>query len=291
MNVNKYLSNFQTLNNKTFLITGASGGIGKYIVKHLASMHAHIICANRSETKTLDLKNEILNTQPDAKIDFIPLDLCNTESVKNFILKVKTLKLDYFFHNAGIYNVKRQTTDLGFDNIYQTNCLMPFYITKNLLENFKTNNTKLLYMGSIAYDYSKINKDDIQFLHCKKINHIYGNSKRVAMFAMAELMKQISDVKFSIVHPGLTLTNMTNHYPKAINWLVKIGLKIVCPPPKKASLPVIYATTHHTNYGEWIGPKIFNIWGAPKIKKFKMPSAESELAYATLLKQTENIQL
>lgn len=291
MNINKFLSNYQALNNKTFLITGASGGIGKYVVKHLASIHAHIICANRSEAKTLDLKNEILKVHPDAKIDFIPLDLCNTESVKNFILKVKTLKLDYFFHNAGIYNVKRQTTDLGFDNIYQTNCLMPFYITQKLLETFKTNNTKLLYMGSIAYNYSKINKNDIQFLNCKKINHIYGNSKRVAMFAMTELMKQNRDIEFSIVHPGLTLTNMTNHYHKAINWLVKIGLKIVCPPPAKASLPVIYATTHHTDYSEWIGPKTFNIWGKPKAKRFKIIEDEAKFAYATLLKQTENISI
>lgn len=291
MNINKFLSNYQALNGKTFLITGATGGIGKHVVKHLVSSHAHIICANRSEAKTLDLKNEILKAQPNAKIDFIPLDLCNTESVKNFILKVKTLKLDYFFHNAGIYNVKRQTTDLGFDNIYQTNCFMPFYITQKLLETFKANNTKLLYMGSIAYNYSKIDKNDIQFLNCKKINHIYGNSKRVAMFAMSELMKQNCEVEFSIVHPGLTLTNMTNHYHKAINWLVKIGLKIVCPPPAKASLPVIYATAHHTDYGEWIGPKTFNIWGKPKAKRFKIVEDEAKFAYATLLKQTENISI
>lgn len=291
MNINKFISNYQTLNNKTFIITGATGGIGKYVVKHLASMHAHIICANRSEAKTMHLKDEILKVYRDAKIDFIPLDLCDTESIKNFIAKVKMLKFDYFFHNAGIYNVKRQTTDLGFDNIYQTNCLMPFLITKELLKTFEKNNAKLLYMGSIAYDYSKINKNDIQFLNCKKINKIYGNSKRVAMFAMTELMKQNSGVEFSIVHPGLTLTNMTNHYHKAINWLVKIGLKIVCPPPAKASLPVIYATTHHTDYGEWIGPKNFNIWGKPKVKRFKFLDDEAKFAYNSLLKQTKDISI
>ena len=46
-------------------------------------------------------------------------------------------------------------------------------------------------------------------------------------------------VKVSVVHPGVTLTDMTNHYPKAINWLVKIGIKCLFPNIQKASLSLI----------------------------------------------------
>lgn len=290
MEISKYLQDFEELKNKTVLITGASGGIGTEIAKHFAYVGCNLIFANRSMSKTEQLVQKILNLYPNTKIDVLELDLCSNESVKKFLEQVKDFKVDYFVHNAGIYNVKRQTTQLGFDNIYQTNCLMPYYITKSLLPYFKVNHTKVIYMGSIAYNYSKINPLDAEFKNCKKINKIYGNSKRMAMFAFDELFKQ-TDVEFSIVHPGLTLTKMTNHYAKGINWLVKLGLKIVCPPPAKAGLSVVYATTHSTKSGEWIGPKIFNIWGKPKAKAFKCSRQEVALANQIVENQILNINI
>lgn len=290
MKIKKYLANFNELKNKTVLITGASGGIGSEIAKHFAFCGCNLIFANRNANKTGQLKTEILNLYPNTKIDIIELDLCSSNSVKNFITEVQQFKIDYFVNNAGVYNIKRYTTDLGFDNIYQTNCLMPYYITKTLLPYFKENHTKVIFMGSIAYNYSKINPQDVEFVKCKKINKVYGNSKRIAMFAFAELFKK-SDVQFSIAHPGLTLTKMTNHYPKGINLLVKIGLKLVCPPPNKAGLSVIYATINNTKQNQWIGPHIFNIWGKPKASTFKFNAQEAALAHKIVEEQILKIDI
>lgn len=291
MNIKKYLANFTCLSGKTILITGADGGIGKELAKHFAFLGCQLIFANRNQQKTNILANEILSIYPNLKIEIIPLDLCSSLSVAKFINDVQKFKIDFFIHNAGIYNVSRQKTELGFDNIYQTNCLMPYYITKKLLTYFKQNHTKVIFMGSIAYNYSKIDFNDLQFINSKKINKIYGNSKRVAMFALTELFKQNQEIEFSIAHPGLTLTQMTNHYPKAINWLVRVGLKLICPPPKQASLPVIYACLNKTKNNQWIGPSICNIWGKPKISKYKLNYAESKKAQASLEKQIEKTTL
>ena len=290
MKIKKYLANFKDLKNKTVLITGASGGIGSEIAKHFAFVGCNLIFANRSASKTEQLKNEILCLYPNTKIDIIELDLCSNKSVKQFLVQVKNFKIDYFVHNAGVYNIKRYTTQLGFDNIYQTNCLMPYFITKTLLPYFKENHSKVIFMGSIAYNYSKINPQDIEFKLCKKINKVYGNSKRIAMFAFTELFKN-NNIEFSIAHPGLTLTKMTNHYPKGINWLVKIGLKIVCPPPSKAGLSVVYATKAKTIGNQWVGPNIFNIWGKPKVKTFKCNQQEAQYAFQIVEKQISNIDV
>ena len=67
---------------------------------------------------------------------------------------------------------------------------------------------------------------------------------------------------------------MTNHYPKAINWLVKIGIKLFFPSPKKASLSIIYGAFNKTNRFEWIGPKIFRVWGFPKKSKLTTCSVD-----------------
>ena len=83
-------------------------------------------------------------------------------------------------------------------------------------------------VSSIAYNYSKIDENDIDFSTRKRASKAYGNSKRFLTFALHELCKN-EKVNLAVVQPGVTLTNMTNHYPKAINWLVKIGIKLLFP--------------------------------------------------------------
>ncbi len=286
MNLKKYLDSFN-LNNQTILITGAAGGIGSALSFHLASLNVKLMLAGRTGLKLDNLKSEILKKYPNTDVEILTLDLCSKKSVDEFIENVKNIKIDFFFHNAGVYNVPRHNTELGFDNIFQTNCLMPYYISKRLMDNFKQNRTKLVFMGSIAYNYSKIDQSDIQFLKCKKPSKVYGNSKRVAMAALSELFKE-KGVEFSIIHPGVTLTHMTNHYPKIINWLVKIVLGLVCPKPKIACLSFLYATNHHTDFDEWIGPKIFNTWGNPKISKTKLEENDYKFCHDVLESMIQN---
>ena len=137
----------------------------------------------------------------------------------------------------------------------------------------KIKNSKIVFISSIAHEYSKVNFDDIQMLKNAKSSEIYGNSKRFAMFSLQKLL-QDSPVELSVVHPGITLTNMTNHYPKAINWLVKLGIKILFPKPEKACLSIISGIYNSTKLNEWIGPAKFNIWGYPKKKNINSASKE-----------------
>jgi hypothetical protein len=97
------------------------------------------------------------------------------------------------------------------------------------------------------------------------------------MFALYELFKTIGGVKLSVVHPGVTFTNITNHYPKLIYALIKYPMKLFFPSSKKASLNIIAGIFKDTDYHCWIGPKIFSVWGNPKISKLNTcKSDESE---------------
>ena len=270
MKITKWLTkNCPSLKGKRVVITGATGGLGKEICLILASLEADIFLACRNKSKADILTNEILETYLNAHIKFIELDLENFESVKKCITSIKKLNgIDILINNAGIYNVPIKKLDSGYNNIFQVNFVYTYYLTKELLPELqKRKNSTCITLGSVAHNYSKINVSDIDFSNQTKASKIYGNSKRFLMFSLYELFNNIKDVNLAIVHPGVTLTNMTNHYPKAINWLVKIGIKIFFPHPKKASLSIIYGANNKTNYHEWIGPRTFNIWGYPKIQK------------------------
>lgn len=272
MNITKWLNKHTTnLKGKRIVVTGATGGLGKELCKLFAGLNANLTLAVRNEKLANSLKQEILNEHPNANIDFISLDLSNKQSVDGAIQELKKYNgIDILFTNAGVYNVPLKKLEYGYNNVFQINFVSPYYMIKKLLPELeKKQNSKCVVVGSIAHNYSKINEEDIDFSTYKKPSKIYGNSKRFLMFSLYELFKDIKGVELSIVHPGITLTNMTNHYPKAINWLVKIGIKLVFASPKKAVLNLLLGAFDSCGYQEWIGPKIFNIWGKPKKQKLK----------------------
>lgn len=268
MNINKWIKqNTYDLNNKTAVITGATGGLGKQLCKYLCSLNCNLILACRNKEKTNNFISELKAEFPNVKIDFLQLNLEDINSVKNAVDVLKNIKFNYLIHNSGVYNIERKTTSIGIDNIFQVNFVAPYFITKELLPNIEQNNTKVIAVGSIAHNYSKIDKNDIEFKTKNKSSKIYGNSKRYLMFSLYELFKSINYSNFCITHPGVTLTNMTNHYHWSINWLVKIGIKLFFPSVKKATLHLLSAVFENCDYLEWIGPTIFNVYGKPKKSK------------------------
>ena len=84
------------------------------------------------------------------------------------------------------------------------------------------------------------------------------------MLSLYELMKSQPSVKLSVVHPGITFTNITAHYPKPIFLLIKHPMKLIFMKPKKAALSLLAGVFDSTKEKEWIGPRWFGIWGYPR---------------------------
>lgn len=281
MSTKKWLQkNIGSLVNKNIIVTGATGGLGQELCYALAYLNANIFLACRSEQKAINLKNKILQKYPQASISYIPLDQTTNSSIDLFLHSVDKIEnVHAIFFNAGIYNVPVKKLDNGYNNIFNVNFVSVYYMIKKLLPKIKKDQSKIIAVGSVAHNYSKIDVNDVDFSTHTKPSKVYGNSKRFLMFSLYELAKN-EKFALSIVHPGITLTNMTNHYPKAINWLVKIGIKLLFPSPQNAVLNLIYGLNNQTPYHTWIGPKLFNIWGKPKIKKLKTCSpSESQQIY------------
>lgn len=282
MNKYKWLDKHcKNLDGKRVVITGATGGLGKLICDNLAHLGADITLACRNVNTAQTLKDAILSSHPNTNIDIVELDLANINSVNSAIEKIRKYNgIDILINNAGVYNVPLKKLDSGFNNVFQINFLYTYYLTKQLLPELeKKPNSTCITLGSVAHNYSKIDAKDIDFSSKTKHSKIYGNSKRFLMFSLYELFKN-KNTNLAIVHPGVTLTNMTNHYPKAINWLVKIGIKLFFPTPNKAIRSILLGTTVSTPYHHWMGPKIFNVWGNPKVSKLSTcTTTESEEIY------------
>lgn len=274
MNIKKWLdSNAESLNEKTVVITGSTGGLGKEICKILASLGADLVLVDRSLQKSSAHRDSLLSLFPDIKVTLLTADMEDIESVKIACEILKITTFDYLILNAGAYSIPRIKTDMGYDNVFQINFVSPYYMARALAPAIKARGGRIITVGSIAHNYSVIDKNDIDFSTRRKSNLVYGNSKRYLMCAMYKLNND-TGVDISVVHPGITFTNITAHYPPLIFAVIKHPMKVIFMPARKACLSVIKGVFDTCEKYEWIGPRIFDVWGLPKKTKLKTISED-----------------
>ncbi len=251
---------------KTVAVTGCTGGLGIELCYALAKSGADLIMLDRNPQKSKRLAEELSNSFKSIKITRITTELEDIDSVKSVTENLISLKPDIFIANAGAYSIPRHICSSGFDNIFQINFVSPYYMACALFKN--NPKIKIVAVGSIAHTYSKINDSDIDFKGFKSSAKAYGNSKRFLMLSLLEKFECYKE-NLAIVHPGITFTNITAHYPKVIFAIIKHPMKIIFMKPKKAVLSILEGVFRFTEKGYWIGPRIFGIWGNPKKQKLK----------------------
>lgn len=88
----------------TVIITGASTGIGRTLSLIMAREGYHLGLTARRPKLLEELKTEIVNKYPQAKIFYIPCDVTNEQECRGAIQKLSSQlgRLDVFVANAGI---------------------------------------------------------------------------------------------------------------------------------------------------------------------------------------------
>ena len=282
MNIQKWLTkNTHSLFGKTVVITGATGGLGRELSRYVVMLGANLVTVDRNESKSLALEKELTAEFPDVSITRVIADMEDFDSVKSACERLKCIPIDYLILNAAAYSIPRKCCDTGYDNVFQINFVSPYYLVRELVPLLTEREGRIIAVGSIAHNYSTSDPDDIDFSTRNRSNLVYGNSKRYLMFSLYELMKSEKG-NLSVVHPGITFTNITAHYPPLVFAIIKHPMKLIFMKPKKAALSILKGLFDHTEGYSWIGPKLFNIWGYPSKKPLKTAKkAEIDRIYQT----------
>ena len=265
--------NTSSLKGKRIAVTGSTGGLGMPLCAYLASLGASLVLLDRNEKRSAAHKQS-LEEQYGIDVVCVPLDLESLGMAETAVQKLMELEIDVFFHNAGAYSIPRHICDSGYDNVYQINFVTPYYMIQRLLPMLEARGGRVVAVGSIAHDYSKIDANDIDFRTRSAASKVYGNAKRYLMYSIYDCMKKHPGVSFSVVHPGITFTNITAHYPKPIFLLIKHPMKLIFMKPKKAALSLVAGLFESCEDCEWIGPRFFNVWGYPKKKRLNTVSEQ-----------------
>ena len=267
--------NTVSLQGKTVAISGSTGGLGKALCVHMAALGvARLILLDRNAGKAEALKNALTQRYPDLCVEFVLTDLADMHSVEDAAKTLETQPIDALILNAGAYAVPRFITSSGYDNVFQINFAAPYYLVRRLAPHLATRGGRVVLVGSIAHNYSKTDPADVDFRTRKKASLVYGNAKRYLMFALPPLFAGKSNISLSVTHPGISFTGITAHYPPWLFAIIKHPMKIIFMKPRRASLSILAGVFDQTDENQWIGPRLFDVWGLPVKRKLHSVSAE-----------------
>ncbi len=264
--------NMPSMVGKTVAISGATGGIGQELCRHLAGLGATLLFLDRNSERSNAWIEKLKTEFPTLNVRHLRLDLADFDTVRSVTEELLASPPDYLIFNAGAYHIPRYTCDTGHDNVFQINFVAPYYMARTLLPVMRERGGRIVAVGSIAHNYSHIDLSDVEFLTRKQSSKVYGNAKRFLMFSLFGLDKDGNTI--TIAHPGITLTNITAHYPKLIYAIIKHPMKVIFMSPRRASLSILAAMVQDGGKNEWFGPSLFDIWGLPKKKLLKTCSAD-----------------
>ena len=151
-----------------------------------------------------------------------------------------------------------------------------------------------LVAGINAARYAATDPEDEDFSTRRAASKVYGNSKRYLMascweyFAQPEVRRQ--GVTLAVVHPGITYTNITAHYPPWLFTLIKHPMQWIFMSRRRACLSLLQGAFEETGYGEWIGPRWFDVWGLPVKRRVRsLPPEECRRIAATAAAITDRL--
>ncbi len=121
-----------SLDNKVFIVTGASSGIGAQCAIDCSKMGAKVVLVARNEERLQQTMDQM-----DGEGHLIkPFDLNNLDGIKSFVASIVSEigKIDGFIHAAGIEVTKpvKFLTPEDYEIVYRTNALAGFEFVRQL---------------------------------------------------------------------------------------------------------------------------------------------------------------
>jgi len=197
--------------NKTAIITGAYGAIGKAIAGKIASKGFITVLIGRDEKKLQTVKKEIEDKTGSPNVSFEVVDLSRKQSIIDLACRW-TGPLHILINNAATSSRRRIETPEHIEMQFATNVLGYFRMIEHFMK-FMKNQDDARIVNVASYWAGGLDLNDLEF---KKRNYdndaAYRQSKqanRMLTVAFAQKLRQ-SGITVNACHPGDVNSKLSN---------------------------------------------------------------------------------
>lgn len=219
------------LTNKTYLVTGATSGIGYALTEQLARFGAQVIGVGRSVERCAQAEKTLTETTLNERIHYLTADLSLQSEVRRLTNQIDDLLvhqdvkgLDGLVNNAGTFMYWCRLTAEGVETQWAVNHFAGFLLTNGLLHWLEAApSARVITVSSQSHRGSHINRNDPQSRRRYNGLRVYGDTKLANLLFTLGFNQQVgslSKIRADAVDPGLVNTEIGSKGTPAIANLV-----------------------------------------------------------------------
>jgi retinol dehydrogenase-12 len=200
--------------NRTVLITGATGGIGRATAEAVARMGASVIIHGRDPERVDTTRRIVSHSANHDRVYGAVADLASLTEVRRLAAEVHDQhdRLDVLINNAGLVTRKRCESADGFELQLAVNHLAPFLLTHLLLDKLETSApARVVNVASMAHHRAAFDLTDLNW-EKRRYSGIgaYGATKLANILFTRALARRMDRFKVTAnsLHPGVVATNI-----------------------------------------------------------------------------------
>lgn len=219
------------LKEKSYVLTGATSGIGLAAARLLLEQGVFLIGVGRSADLCARIEAELHATHPAAHVEYCVADLSVQSQVRRLATELRTRLaasgrtcLDGLINNAGTFTYHRSVTLEGFETQWAVNHLAPFLLTRELLPLLRAAPLgRVVTVSSGSHYNTRLKWNDLQLRQGYNGLLAYKQTKLATVLFTAELNRRLgsqSTVRAFAADPGLVFTEMGfKGNPRLVRWI------------------------------------------------------------------------
>ena len=207
----------RVLEGKTCVVTGATSGIGQETALGLAKRGGHLVLVARSQERAEATLAAIQREVTGATGEIHLADLgvqADVRRAANEIL-ARHPRIQLLVNNAGIVNLRRETTADGLEATFAVNHLAYFLLTELLLPALVAGApARIVNVSSEGHRFGKLDFEDLMAEREYRGMRVYGRSKTANILFTQELARRLTGtgVTVNCLHPGAVSTRLGHQH-------------------------------------------------------------------------------
>jgi retinol dehydrogenase-12 len=242
------------LSAKTYVVTGATSGIGLAAAEILLRQGACVIGVGRSAGRCQEVENRLRRAHPASDITCLVADLSSQGQVRALAAQIRAQlaqrgasALDGLLNNAGTFTYWLTLTPDGFETQWAVNHLAPFLLTNELLPLLQAAPAgRVVTVSSGSHYGTRLDWADPQLRRHYNGLKAYGSTKLANVLFTLELNRRLgpgSRLRAFAADPGLVKTDIGfKGTPAIVRWVWR-QRRAAGIPPEESARGIVYLLT------------------------------------------------
>jgi retinol dehydrogenase-14 len=232
----------------TFLVTGATSGLGEAIATQLGERGVRVIVGARTPERGRAAAERIRSRVPDADLRVAAADLSLMRQVRALAYEVlnSTPRLDGLILNAAVARSDLVLTDEGIETNFATNHLSSFLLTHLLLRLLRSSApARVIAVSSSVHTRVKMVDLTSVATGAPLTPDSYQTSKLLNILFVRDLARRLAGtgITANAADPGFVRTNLGRYASGGRRMLLTASRPMQSSPERAAATPVYLATS------------------------------------------------